>query len=284
MRDDVARLRALATTCHTVALMLRAGLTPDRALHVAGAGPDSWGCAREEPSPESMVAAVWDFSLERGLAPGSVMLRLAEFVSVVADRQREGQLHMVGPRAATRLILWLPAVSVLLASASGFAVLPFLFGTVFGWVLLLLGAVLMLCARLWSNRLLLRASASSWAVGIPAAVLAQCLRAGVAPPLEHELARLISAEGYRTSVEAGHDLAAAFEVVEHSQEWGVPAAALLEAHADLAQRTESQRMRELGERLAVSILIPLGTCVLPAFVLVGVAPIVAVMLSSTALS
>jgi len=40
----------------------------------------------------------------------------------------------------------------------------------------------------------------------------------------------------------------------------------------------------VGEKLAVSILLPLGVCVLPAFIAVGVVPIIAVMLSSTALN
>jgi len=231
-----------------------------------------------------MVADIWEFSLERGLAPATVMVQLAAFIATIADCQREVQLQGVGPRAASRLILWLPAVSVLLASASGFAVMPFLLGSVLGWVLMVLAALLMGCARWWSRRLMLRSSCSSWAVGMPAAVVAQCLRAGIAPPLPGEVARLIPREGYVTPADGETDLARAYITVERSQEWGVPAAALLDAEAELAQRRESERLREAGEKLAVSILIPLGVCILPAFIAVGVVPIVVVMLSSTPLS
>ena len=280
MHADVASLRSLASTCHSVALMLRAGLTPERALHAAGLEAGQWGSS----APQRLVASLWEFALERGLAPAQVMVQLASFMATVADRQREAQLQGVGPRAASRLILWLPAVSVLLASASGFAVLPFLLGTVLGWALMALAVLLLWCARWWSRRLTMRASSSSWAAGMPAAVLAQCLRAGVAPPGAAEVARLMPSEGYRTSDAAADDMAEAYAVVERSLEWGVPAAALLEAQAELAQRHESERLREGGEKLAVSILIPLGICVLPAFIAVGVVPIVAVMLSSTTLS
>ncbi len=36
-----------------------------------------------------------------------------------------------------------------------------------------------------------------------------------------------------------------------------------------------------AERLAVRLVLPLGTCVLPAFVLIGVVPVVVGVLSST---
>lgn len=291
MLTSVAQLRALATTCRSVALMLRAGLTPERALQVAGVNGGEWAAelsgpadlsqAAEPSGPEQLVAAFWEFSLERGLAPAAVMNRLSEFVGALADRQREAQLHLVGPRAARRLILWLPVVSVLLATVSGFAVIPFLIGTTVGWLLMVAAALLMLCARWWSNRLMLRAGNSSWAAGMPAAALAQCLRAGVAPPPAEEVRRLIPSEGYYSPADADNDLQSAYMTIERGEEWGVPAAALLEAQAELAQRQEGERLREVSEKLAVSILLPLGACVLPAFILVGVVPIVAVMLSST---
>jgi tight adherence protein B len=281
MHPSVAQLRGLATSCRAVALLLRTGLTPDQALQAADVHAGAWAQARS--GPHTLIISFWDFSLERGLAPAAVMNRLAEFIGDLADRQRDAELHLVGPRAARRLILWLPVASVFLASFSGFAVIPFLFGTLVGWLLMGAAGMLMVCARWWSNRLIIRAGNSSWAAGMPSAVLAQCLRAGVAAPTAVEVGKLIPIEGYYSPADAESDMLSAYAAIERGQEWGVPAAALLDAQAELAQRRESERLREVSERLAVSILIPLGVCVLPAFIVVGVVPIVAVMLSSTSL-
>jgi tight adherence protein B len=56
------------------------------------------------------------------------------------------------------------------------------------------------------------------------------------------------------------------ETLDLARRAGVPAAALLRAAA---------------ERLGVRLVLPLGVCVLPAFVLVGVVPVVVGILSST---
>jgi tight adherence protein B len=260
--------------------MMRAGLTPERALFASGCDVDAW---RTGHGPELLVASMWDFSLERGVALATTMTKLANFLGVLAERRREVELHGVGPRTTSQLVTWLPVVSVLLASAAGFAVVPFLIGTVVGWLLMLVAALLMMCARWWSRRLMMRASYSSWAAGMPAALLALCVGAGVVPPTADEVARIMPSAGYRSRADAELDLGQAFAALERSVEWGVPAAALLEAQAELAQRHEGERLREVGEKLAVSILLPLGVCVLPAFIAVGVIPIIAAMLSSTAL-
>jgi tight adherence protein B len=50
-------------------------------------------------------------------------------------------------------------------------------------------------------------------------------------------------------------------------------------------RTAMQEQSQMRvEKLSVQLMIPLGVCVLPAFIAVGVLPIVASMISSTALN
>ena len=65
---------------------------------------------------------------------------------------------------------------------------------------------------------------------------------------------------------------------------GVPAAALLHAEAEerrrIARADGQRRAVELGTRL----LLPLGVCILPAFIALGVAPIVVSIVSSTAVA
>ena len=76
--------------------------------------------------------------------------------------------------------------------------------------------------------------------------------------------------------------AAADSVLSFSRAAGVPAAALLHAEAEESRRVANadgeRRAAELGTRL----LLPLGVCILPAFIALGVAPIVVSIVSSTA--
>jgi tight adherence protein B len=73
-------------------------------------------------------------------------------------------------------------------------------------------------------------------------------------------------------------------VLSFSRAAGVPAAALLHAEAEESRRAATadgeRRAAELGTRL----LLPLGVCILPAFIALGVAPIVVSIVSSTALA
>ncbi|WFR66665.1 hypothetical protein P9139_18265 [Curtobacterium flaccumfaciens] len=71
------------------------------------------------------------------------------------------------------------------------------------------------------------------------------------------------------------------EVLALSRRAGVPAAALLRAAAEDVRDDAAAAGLAAAERLAVRLVLPLGVCVLPAFVLVGVVPVVVGVLSST---
>jgi tight adherence protein B len=71
------------------------------------------------------------------------------------------------------------------------------------------------------------------------------------------------------------------EVLELAQRAGVPAAALLRAAAEDVRDDAAAAGLAAAERLSVRLVLPLGVCVLPAFVLVGVVPVVVGVLSST---
>lgn len=71
------------------------------------------------------------------------------------------------------------------------------------------------------------------------------------------------------------------EVLALAARAGVPAAALLRAAAEDVRDDAAAAGLAAAERLAVRLVLPLGVCVLPAFVLVGVVPVVVGVLSST---
>jgi tight adherence protein B len=71
------------------------------------------------------------------------------------------------------------------------------------------------------------------------------------------------------------------ECLRTADSLGAPVGPLLLGAAETARaRTQAELERE-AERLAVRVLVPLGVCVLPAFVLLGVVPVLIAVLGGT---
>lgn len=70
------------------------------------------------------------------------------------------------------------------------------------------------------------------------------------------------------------------EVVALSESSGLPAAALLRARADDLRRARAAAHGRAVRRLGVQLVLPMGLCLLPAFVLLGVVPVVVDLLGT----
>lgn len=104
-------------------------------------------------------------------------------------------------------------------------------------------------------------------LGAELAAVSDRLRLGAEPVLAWQRSALPE-----PLVEVGRDLARAAET-------GAPVADLLDRHvADLRRRLRSQTTARI-ERLGVLVVAPLGLCFLPAFVLIGVVPMAAELLT-----
>ena len=67
-------------------------------------------------------------------------------------------------------------------------------------------------------------------------------------------------------------------VIAQAARTGAPAGPLLRAEAASARVRAHADLERAAERLGVRILVPLGVCVLPAFVVLGVVPVLLSML------
>jgi pilus assembly protein TadC len=74
-------------------------------------------------------------------------------------------------------------------------------------------------------------------------------------------------------------LASVVAVIRFSARTGVALAPLLQSHADELRRGEHRRRQIAAARLGVMLVLPLGVCVLPAFVLLGVVPVLLTLVS-----
>ncbi len=117
------------------------------------------------------------------------------------------------------------------------------------------------------------------AAGVPVGAALDAVGAAVAPPLGPQLARVaalhrLGAEPRRAWADAPGELAALGRVLVRSGESGATAAPALRALAADA-RAAARAEAEAGVRRAgVWVLAPLGLCFLPAFVCLGVVPMV----------
>lgn len=237
-----------------------------------------WSTLAIYPTDASAPAAVRRLTDWAGASVVGVLQRLASIETEQVALQREIAVAAAGPRAARRIVLWMPAVAVMLTAVLGFNTIPVLFGTWYGWVLLSASGALVLAGQRWSRRLIAQACAEHPSPLIALTLIASLLRSGIS------LAQCVSAVCTEPSLTQGHPdqvRQAITDAETQAERWGAPVAALIEARADeLGAENRAQRLTAV-HALAEKLLLPLGACVLPAFLLVAVIPAVLSILSST---
>jgi len=303
-----------ATVVDRLAVLLSAGVTPASAWrHVGEAEPDGAvravashvGRSADEGVPVSaslrqalehrpfdtagdgerhavewaQVACAW-YVAERSGAPLSECL--VSFVAALrqADAaRREVEVALSGPRSTGRIVLALPPVGLLFSLGLGFDTATVLFGSPVGWGCLVTGGALVLAARAWNGRLVRSAVPSASVPGLRLELLAVAVSGGGSWQGGLDLVD----EACRDSPGAGtEDDGGGEAVLELSRRAGAPAGALLRAAAAERRLDATTAARSAASRLASTLMLPLGVCVLPAFLVVGVVPLVVALLSSTA--
>src|SRR5690606_8013508 len=85
----------------------------------------------------------------------------------------------------------------------------------------------------------------------------------------------------RSSLALETDRAIIDRVLLLSRRAWVPAAALLRSEPALARQLAGKDSARKGATLLITLMLPLGLCILPAFMLLGVAPLLIAVISST---
>jgi len=267
--DEVARL------AQSAAVLMGAGLSADRVWTYLGVSLDEISL-RPEPSWQSFASG-WAVATTVGAPMAQSMRRLAAALREGAEVVREIQAALVGPASASKLIMYLPIAALGLGVLLGFNPLEFLLFQPLGWICVAVALFLIYSAKKWTARLTARATPLSWNPGLRAELTAMALGGGISIERAQQLVDvelgLADASGSETA-----DIARVLALAEDA---GVPAAELLRAEAE-RQRYDARAAGQAGaQRLGVQLLLPLGLCVLPAFVLVGVVPLIVSVLSST---
>ena len=170
---------------------------------------------------------------------------------------------------------WLPLVAVALGAALGFDTLRTLVADPFGIGCAVAGVGLILAARHWNRRLVRRADPAGAVPGLGADLMAIALSGGVSIARAEQI--VAAAGAAPVDVETR-------DILTLSHSAGVPAAELLRAAATLARHRTRTDGRLRAARLSSRLLVPLGVCTLPAFLLLGVAPMLLSVLSTSPLT
>ncbi len=224
-----------------------------------------------------MLAAAWTVAAESG-APLAVSLRdLATVLRDEAQLRREVGAALAGPAASARLVMALPAIAVLFGATLGFDTFGVLFGNPLGLGCLVAGALFLWGGQRWNRRLARVASQSRADAGLELELLAIAMSSGASIERARHLARRVMRE-YLPHVGDGRQVDA---VLELSARAGAPVAELLKAEAFRVRRAARADGTARAAALGVRLMLPLGVCVLPAFVLLGVAPLMISVISGT---
>lgn len=281
---DAAPAAGVAPALHRLAVLLEAGVAPDRAWeHLAASGDSAPRRVDErrragepliraiaaEPGAWREVATAWHVATTVGAPLARTLRGMAEALRDAEQARDDIRVALAEPTATARLVGWLPLVAVGLALLLGFDVVAMVRHPV-GATCLIVGVLLMATAHRWTRRLVARARPVGGVPGMSAELLAIALSSGVSARRAEE-------------VLASVDVALApadREVLGLSTAAGVPAVDLLRATADLERHRARIEGRMRAAQLTSRLLLPLGVCTLPAFLLIGVAPMLLSAMSS----
>jgi tight adherence protein B len=223
------------------------------------------------------LAAAWFVASDAGAPLAPSLQEFAGSLRDLAETQRDVEVALAGPAATAKFVTVLPVVGILFGLGLGVDTHGVLFGTVPGALCLAAGVALVLAARAWNRRLLRAARPKELTPGLPLELLSIAVSGGASLDRAR---RAVAAALDRCGLEESPGQLD--EVLELSRRAGVPAGLLLRSEAEQSRRIARSSARQKAAALSVTLMLPLGVCVLPAFLLLGVAPLMIAVISSTA--
>nr|WP_307328510.1 type II secretion system F family protein [Microbacterium sp. SORGH_AS_1204] len=281
-------------TIMRLAVLLSAGLPSTRAwtylaedggplvtaaARAAGAGGDVGTVLAAAGGAWADAAAVWTVAVETGAPLADTLRAVGGALRDAAEVRADVGVALAEPVATARLLGWLPVLGIPLGAALGFDPVGILFSDVRGMSCLGAGVTLVVVAQAWSRRLSRRARPPTSVPGLRAELWAVALSAGASADRARDLVDAVLPRSASDDEPADE----AARTVDFAHRAGVPAAELLRADAWLARHRARTEGRTAAARLSTRLLLPLGVCTLPAFLLLGVVPMMLGVLQSGAL-
>ncbi|MDO5645123.1 MAG: type II secretion system F family protein [Dermabacter sp.] len=241
-----------------------------------------------------------------GAALAGLLEALAHSLRDLGDAERARRGAFAGAKTTAHLLMALPLVSIVLGYAIGANPLGALLGSSAGLIMLTTGLALMAAGWAWMRRLLRAAAPARHPVDpvIIIDVLAQILASGMplssglshvgealgaASPDDHETgpglrragdALRLGADPSRALGTLGGDLARIRTSALLSHTTGAHLVPLLQATSRELRRARVREVERAAATLNVRLVVPTGLTILPAFVILGIVPILTDLLTT----
>ncbi|MGO1768796.1 MAG: type II secretion system F family protein [Microbacterium sp.] len=235
------------------------------------------------------VAAAWEIASTVGAPLAEALRGMATALRDAQETLDDVRVAMAEPTHTARLMSALPLIGIVIALALGFDVVGVFTGSAGGAACLVAGVGMILGGRLWAARLIRAARPAPGTPGLEAELMAIALGGGVSLERARRLvAETRAADAAPTARRRARKAPPSGDgeverVLELSRRAGMPAIELLRATAVQQRHEVRTDGRVRAARLGTRLLVPLGACTLPAFLCLGVMPMLLAVLQSASL-
>lgn len=221
--------------------LMASGVNMQKALELAGLKRDG----------ESQIERLLSFAISSGAPMGAVTRRLVAFELDLERFRSELETANAVPIATRKLLLWLPALSLVMGQLAGFGTIAAIFQPI-GAIALCVAGALILVGIKWSGRL-----------------LKPLLQEQPHPAFEYLKFSLLLAAGAPLNKSHPKGLA---HLVDLSRLAGAPLRKLVEVEIELVTQRALQLAMTRAKRMSIDLLVPMSLTVLPAFLILTVVP------------
>ncbi|MCL2514425.1 MAG: hypothetical protein FWD85_04010 [Microbacteriaceae bacterium] len=253
------------------------------AIRAECAAAPRFGLAHQRAVAWGLFAATWAVAVRSGAPLAATLQGFASGIRHAAALHRELEVAFSGPRSTARLVGALPLVALGFGLLMGFDTVHALTATPIGWGCLAGGLGLMIASRRWSARLLAAAEPSELAPGLEPELVAVAMGSGASVGRARGLvaSALDDFAPFVRELGGAADTRAVDAVVALAESAGVPTAGLLRAEAERRRADADAAGRAAAASVAVRLTVPLAVCVLPAFMLLGVVPVLVALFAGS---
>lgn len=253
----------------------------DIAAHIATGRPSEVALAAGDGPEWRVLAAAWSLAQHSGAPVARMLERIAEALGSLERIGNRRLVLLAGPRATIRLVCGLPLVALMFGAILGFDPVAVLLSPA-GAVLGVLGGALLLAGVRWAKLLTDRLAAADWVSGLECELCWIALAGGAS---QQTALRGVADRADAFAVEwvrlgALKRAGAVQQVFRAATAHGTPAGPMLLAEAAAERARTLAELEQQAERLAIKVLLPIGVCVLPAFIVLGVLPVLLSVMGS----
>ena len=255
-------------TAHRICERIEAGLGESDAI--AAEPGEAW----------NLLAATWHIAEASGAPLAPSLERMSEALSRLQTLSRRREVLLAGPKGSVMLIASLPFVAVIVGELLGVSSARQLISFP-GVLLLVVGLLLLTVGIAWGLAMIRAVTTKDHAAGFEFDLLWIALAGGGSPDRARRIV-VHNVDRFRAvwvNLDAFLEAGEATAALNLAHTSGISLRDLVALQSETLRENTHRDLERDAERLALKVLLPLGMFVLPAFICIGVIPLLLGMLS-----